>query len=148
MQTSDEGTFPKTAREGWPKIMEAEGWAGFYRGFQATLLLQSIELLRDRVVGDWRQQLVDWVVEMLGYTPDSALPQVDADGFPLPPEPQIDSESRGWWAFKMLIGVPLLATVRVSLAVCRTPAGARAQPARLRHSGPAAGCAAHRRVAE
>jgi len=32
MQTSDEGTFPKTAREGWPKIMEAEGWAGFYKG--------------------------------------------------------------------------------------------------------------------
>merc|ERR1712060_511173 len=30
MQTSDEGTFPKTAREGWPKIMNAEGWAAFY----------------------------------------------------------------------------------------------------------------------
>ena len=34
MQTSDEGTFPKTAREGWPKIMEAEGWNGFYRGLR------------------------------------------------------------------------------------------------------------------
>lgn len=34
MQTSDEGTFPKTAREGWPKIMEAEGWNGFYRGLK------------------------------------------------------------------------------------------------------------------
>jgi len=34
MQTADEGTFPKTAREGWPKIMEAEGWSGFYRGLK------------------------------------------------------------------------------------------------------------------
>ena len=34
MQTSDEGTFPKTAREGWPKIMEAEGWNGFYKGIR------------------------------------------------------------------------------------------------------------------
>lgn len=32
MQTSDKGTFPVTAREGWPKIMKAEGWAGFYKG--------------------------------------------------------------------------------------------------------------------
>jgi len=32
MQTSDAGTFPETAREGWPKIMEAEGWNGFYKG--------------------------------------------------------------------------------------------------------------------
>jgi solute carrier family 25 phosphate transporter 3 len=32
MQTSDAGTFPKTAREGWPKIMQAEGWNGFYKG--------------------------------------------------------------------------------------------------------------------
>ena len=119
LMTEDDSEY-SSVQAGVRVILEAEGWAGFYRGFQATLLLQSIELLRDRVVGDWRQQLVDWVVEMLGYTPDSALPQVDADGFPLPPEPQIDSESRGWWAFKMLIGVPLLATVRVSLAVCRT----------------------------
>ena len=34
MQTSDEGTFPKTAREGWPKIMNAEGWNGFYKGLR------------------------------------------------------------------------------------------------------------------
>merc|ERR1712020_806509 len=34
MQTSDKGTFPETAREGWPKIMEAEGWNGFYRGLK------------------------------------------------------------------------------------------------------------------
>jgi solute carrier family 25 phosphate transporter 3 len=32
MQTSDAGTFPTTAREGWPKIMNSEGWAGFYKG--------------------------------------------------------------------------------------------------------------------
>jgi len=32
MQTADAGTFPKTAREGWPKIMKAEGWNGFYKG--------------------------------------------------------------------------------------------------------------------
>ena len=32
MQTSEAGTFPKTAREGWPKIMQAEGWNGFYKG--------------------------------------------------------------------------------------------------------------------
>ena len=32
MQTSDKGAFPETAREGWPKIMEAEGWPGFYKG--------------------------------------------------------------------------------------------------------------------
>ena len=32
MQTADAGTFPKTAREGWPKIMNAEGWNGFYKG--------------------------------------------------------------------------------------------------------------------
>jgi len=34
MQTADEGTFPKNAREGWPKIMETEGWPGFYRGLK------------------------------------------------------------------------------------------------------------------
>ena len=32
MQTSPIGTFPTTAREGWPKMMEAGGWAGFYKG--------------------------------------------------------------------------------------------------------------------
>ena len=32
MQTSDAGTFPTNAREGWTKIMEAEGWNGFYKG--------------------------------------------------------------------------------------------------------------------
>ena len=32
MQTSDAGTFPTTARAGWPAIMEAEGWNGFYKG--------------------------------------------------------------------------------------------------------------------
>ena len=32
MQTSDAGTFPTTAREGWPTIMKAEGWGGFYKG--------------------------------------------------------------------------------------------------------------------
>uniref|UniRef100_A0A7S3MSK1 Uncharacterized protein n=1 Tax=Favella ehrenbergii TaxID=182087 RepID=A0A7S3MSK1_9SPIT len=34
MQTSDKGTFPETAREGWPKIMNSEGWAGFYKGIK------------------------------------------------------------------------------------------------------------------
>jgi len=34
MQTSDAGTFPTTAREGWPKIMNAEGWNGFYKGIK------------------------------------------------------------------------------------------------------------------
>ena len=34
MQTSEKGTFPETAREGWPKIMNAEGWAGFYKGIK------------------------------------------------------------------------------------------------------------------
>ena len=34
MQTSDKGTFPETAREGWPKIMNAEGWNGFYKGLR------------------------------------------------------------------------------------------------------------------
>jgi len=32
MQIAEEGTFPKTAREGWPVIMNAEGWNGFYKG--------------------------------------------------------------------------------------------------------------------
>lgn len=32
MQTADKGTFPTTAREGWPKIMQSEGWNGFYKG--------------------------------------------------------------------------------------------------------------------
>merc|ERR1712160_117832 len=32
MQTSDKGTFPTTFREAWPKIMQAEGWSGFYKG--------------------------------------------------------------------------------------------------------------------
>lgn len=32
MQTSDKGTFPTTFREAWPKIMQAEGWNGFYKG--------------------------------------------------------------------------------------------------------------------
>lgn len=32
MQIADPGTFPKTAREGWPVIMNAEGWNGFYKG--------------------------------------------------------------------------------------------------------------------
>lgn len=34
MQTSDKGTFPETAREGWPRIMNNEGWAGFYKGIK------------------------------------------------------------------------------------------------------------------
>jgi solute carrier family 25 phosphate transporter 3 len=32
IQTSPEGTFPKTLREGFPKIMESEGINGFYKG--------------------------------------------------------------------------------------------------------------------
>ena len=32
MQTSDAGTFTSNAMEGWGRIMEAEGWAGFYKG--------------------------------------------------------------------------------------------------------------------
>ena len=32
MQTSELGTFPTTAREGWPKMMADGGWAGFYKG--------------------------------------------------------------------------------------------------------------------
>jgi solute carrier family 25 phosphate transporter 3 len=32
MQTSDKGTFPTNAGEGWNKIMKAEGWNGFYKG--------------------------------------------------------------------------------------------------------------------
>jgi len=40
MQTSDAGTFPVTAREGWPKIMEAEGWAGFYKGIKPLWMRQ------------------------------------------------------------------------------------------------------------
>lgn len=32
IQTSDKGTFPTTFREAWPKIMQAEGWPGFYKG--------------------------------------------------------------------------------------------------------------------
>lgn len=32
MQTSDKGAFPRTAREGWPVIMNSEGWNGFYKG--------------------------------------------------------------------------------------------------------------------
>jgi solute carrier family 25 phosphate transporter 3 len=34
MQTSELGTFPTTAREGWPKMMAEGGWAGFYKGLQ------------------------------------------------------------------------------------------------------------------
>ena len=34
MQTSEIGTFPTTAREGWPKMMAEGGWAGFYKGLQ------------------------------------------------------------------------------------------------------------------
>jgi len=40
MQTSDAGTFPKTAREGWPKIMNSEGWAGFYKGIKPLWMRQ------------------------------------------------------------------------------------------------------------
>jgi len=40
MQTSDAGTFPATAREGWPKIMKAEGWAGFYKGIKPLWMRQ------------------------------------------------------------------------------------------------------------
>ena len=32
MQTSDHGTFPTRTAEGWNKIMQAEGWNGFYKG--------------------------------------------------------------------------------------------------------------------
>jgi len=32
MQTSDPGTFPEVASEGWKKMMDAEGWNGFYKG--------------------------------------------------------------------------------------------------------------------
>ena len=32
MQTAEAGTFPRTARAGWPVIMNAEGWNGFYKG--------------------------------------------------------------------------------------------------------------------
>lgn len=32
MQTSDKGTFPTNATEGWGRIMKAEGWNGFYKG--------------------------------------------------------------------------------------------------------------------
>lgn len=32
MQTADKGTFPKTAREGFPKILNSEGINGFYKG--------------------------------------------------------------------------------------------------------------------
>lgn len=32
MQTADAGAFPRTARAGWPVIMNAEGWNGFYKG--------------------------------------------------------------------------------------------------------------------
>lgn len=32
MQTSERGAFPTTARQGWPVIMNAEGWNGFYKG--------------------------------------------------------------------------------------------------------------------
>jgi len=34
MQTSEPGTFPGTAREGWPKMMAEGGWAGMYKGLQ------------------------------------------------------------------------------------------------------------------
>ena len=34
MQTSEIGTFPTTAREGWPRMMAEGGWAGFYKGLQ------------------------------------------------------------------------------------------------------------------
>ena len=34
MQTSERGTFPTTAREGWPKMMAEGGWAGMYKGLQ------------------------------------------------------------------------------------------------------------------
>jgi len=40
MQTSDPGTFPTTAREGWPKIMNSEGWAGFYKGIKPLWMRQ------------------------------------------------------------------------------------------------------------
>jgi solute carrier family 25 phosphate transporter 3 len=40
MQTSEPGTFPKTAREGWPRIMEAEGWNGFYKGLSPLWMRQ------------------------------------------------------------------------------------------------------------
>lgn len=40
MQTSDIGTFPKTAREGWPKMMSEGGWAGFYKGLQPLWIRQ------------------------------------------------------------------------------------------------------------
>ncbi len=40
MQTSEAGTFPKTAREGWPKIMNSEGWAGFYKGIKPLWMRQ------------------------------------------------------------------------------------------------------------
>ena len=32
MQTADRGAFPTTARAGFPVIMNAEGWNGFYKG--------------------------------------------------------------------------------------------------------------------
>jgi solute carrier family 25 phosphate transporter 3 len=32
MQTADRGTFPTSAREGFPIIMKNEGWNGFYKG--------------------------------------------------------------------------------------------------------------------
>jgi len=32
IQTSDAGTFPLTAREGWPKMMNEGGWPLFYKG--------------------------------------------------------------------------------------------------------------------
>jgi len=40
MQTSEPGTFPVTAREGWPKIMNSEGWAGFYKGIKPLWMRQ------------------------------------------------------------------------------------------------------------
>mmetsp|Transcript_32269 Transcript_32269/g.23341 ORF Transcript_32269/g.23341 Transcript_32269/m.23341 type:complete len:303 (-) Transcript_32269:110-1018(-) len=40
MQTSEPGTFPVTAREGWPTIMNAEGWNGFYKGLPPLWMRQ------------------------------------------------------------------------------------------------------------
>ena len=40
MQTSEPGTFPLTAREGWPTIMNAEGWNGFYKGLPPLWMRQ------------------------------------------------------------------------------------------------------------
>jgi len=34
IQTADEGTFPKTFREGWPKMMNEGGWPLLYRGIK------------------------------------------------------------------------------------------------------------------